>query len=128
MFRHFLSYALAWRRTSSNSVTCNYCCRACEVTLSFTDTLIALTYLLTYLQPIGKGGIVYNNAPWHRDCFCCAHCQRVLGRERFTSVDDQPYCVDCYGQLFAKRCSTCTKPITGIDGLALIINYYYYYY
>ena len=26
----------------------NYCCRACEVTLSFMDTLIALTYLLTY--------------------------------------------------------------------------------
>lgn len=70
--------------------------------------------------PIGKGGIVYNNAPWHRDCFCCAHCQRVLGRERFTSVDDQPYCVDCYGQLFAKRCSTCTKPITGVDGAKFI--------
>jgi len=66
-----------------------------------------------YLQPIGKGGIVYNNNPWHRDCFCCSHCQRVLGRERFTSVEDRPYCVDCYGQLFAKKCSTCTKPITG---------------
>jgi len=30
----------------SNSVTRNYCCRALEVTLSFMDTLIALTYLL----------------------------------------------------------------------------------
>jgi len=47
--RHFLSSAVAWRRTSSNSVTRNYCCRAREVTLSFMDTLIALTYLLTYL-------------------------------------------------------------------------------
>jgi len=46
---HFLSSALAWRHTSSNSVTRNYCCRAREVTLSFMDTLIALTYLLTYL-------------------------------------------------------------------------------
>jgi len=77
-----------------------------------------------YLQPIGKGGIVYNNCPWHRDCFCCSHCQRVLGRERFTSVEDRPYCVDCYGQLFAKKCSTCTKPITGAcrsdTGTALI--------
>ena len=34
---------------SSNSVTRNYCCRAREVTLSFMDTLIALTYLLIYL-------------------------------------------------------------------------------
>ena len=65
------------------------------------------------LQPIGKGGIIYNNSPWHRDCFSCCHCHRVLGRERFTSVEDKPYCVDCYGQLFAKKCSTCTKPITG---------------
>jgi len=37
---HFLSSAFAWRRTSLNSVTCNYCCRAREVTLSFMDTLI----------------------------------------------------------------------------------------
>jgi len=32
--------------TSSNSVIRNYCCHAREVTLSFMDTLIALTYLL----------------------------------------------------------------------------------
>lgn len=69
---------------------------------------------------IGKGGIVYNNSPWHRHCFCCSNCQRVLGRERFTSVADQPYCVQCYGQLFAKKCSTCDKPITGVDGAKFI--------
>jgi len=49
LLRHFLSSALAWRHTSSNSVTHNYCHRARKVTLSFMDTLIALTYLLTYL-------------------------------------------------------------------------------
>jgi len=48
LLRHFLSSALAWRHTSSNCVTSNYCCRAREVTLSFMDTLIALTYLLIY--------------------------------------------------------------------------------
>ena len=47
LLRHFLSSALAWSHTSSNSITRNYCCRAREVTLSFMDTLIALTYLLT---------------------------------------------------------------------------------
>ena len=51
LLRHFLSSTLAWRHTFSNSVTRNYCCRAREVTLSFMDTLIALTYLLTYLLP-----------------------------------------------------------------------------
>ena len=39
LLRHFLSSALAWRHTSSNSVTR-------EVMLSFMDTLIALTCLL----------------------------------------------------------------------------------
>ena len=48
LLHHFLFSALAWKHTSSNFVTRNYCCRACEVTLLFVDTLIALTYLLTY--------------------------------------------------------------------------------
>ena len=47
LLRHFPSSAVARRHTSSNSVTHNYCCHAGEVTLSFVDTLIALTYLLT---------------------------------------------------------------------------------
>ena len=46
VLRHFLSSALAWRHTSSNCVTHNYCYHAREVTLSFMDMLIALTYLL----------------------------------------------------------------------------------
>jgi len=37
---------LTLRHTSSNFVTHNYSCRAREVTLSFMDTLITLTYLL----------------------------------------------------------------------------------
>jgi len=47
LLRHFPSSALAWRHTSSKSVTCNYCCHAREVTLSYMNTLVALTYLLT---------------------------------------------------------------------------------
>ena len=47
LLRHFPSSALTWRHTTSNSVTRNYCCRAREVTLSFTDTLIALSHILT---------------------------------------------------------------------------------
>jgi len=45
LLHHFPSSALAWRHISSNSATRNYCCRARKVTLSFMDTLIALTYL-----------------------------------------------------------------------------------
>lgn len=35
-----------------------------------------------------------------------------LAGQRFTSKDEKPYCADCYGELFAKRCSACVKPIT----------------
>ena len=24
-----------------------------------------------------------------------------------------PYCADCFAQLFSKRCTACSKPITG---------------
>ena len=50
LLRHFPSSTLAWIHTSSNSVTCNYCCCAYEVKLSFMDTLIAFTYLLIVCQ------------------------------------------------------------------------------
>jgi hypothetical protein len=62
---------------------------------------------------IARGGIIYKNSPWHRECFLCTYCRKQLARERYTAVDNQPYCVDCYGKLFAKRCNACKTPITG---------------
>jgi len=51
LLRHFLSSAVAWRHTSSNSVTRNYCCRARKVTVIYghVNRSYLLTYLLTYL-------------------------------------------------------------------------------
>jgi uncharacterized CHY-type Zn-finger protein len=66
---------------------------------------------------ITRGGIIYKNSPWHRDCFLCTHCHKALGRERYTSVEEQPYCVVCYGTLFAKKCYGCKKAITGVEVL-----------
>ena len=51
--------------------------------------------------------------PWHRECFTCSNCTKELAKEKFTSKDDQPYCAECYGDMFAKKCCRCTKPITG---------------
>ena len=49
--RYFPSSALAWRHTSSNYVTRDYCCRAREVTVIYGHVnrsyLLILTYLLT---------------------------------------------------------------------------------
>ena len=49
-------------------------------------------------------------------------CAKMLAGEKFTSQDDKPYCADCYGELFAKKCDSCLKPITGITSVADVIS------
>jgi len=66
---------------------------------------------------ITQGGVTYRNEPWHRECFTCTNCSKSLAGQRFTSRDDKPYCADCFGELFSKRCTACNKPITGKGGL-----------
>jgi len=65
---------------------------------------------------ITQGGVTYRNDPWHRECFTCTHCTKSLAGQRFTSRDDKPYCAECFGELFSKRCTACSKPITGKGG------------
>ncbi|XP_078322633.1 prickle planar cell polarity protein 3-A-like isoform X2 [Crassostrea virginica] len=69
---------------------------------------------------INKGGVAYKNQPWHRECFTCTKCNKELAKEKFTSKDDQPYCAECYGELFAKKCCRCSKAITGFGGTKFI--------
>jgi len=69
---------------------------------------------------ITQGGVTYRNDPWHRECFTCTHCEKSLAGQRFTSREDKPYCADCFGELFSKRCTACAKPITGIGGTRFI--------
>ncbi|XP_015793887.1 four and a half LIM domains protein 2 isoform X2 [Tetranychus urticae] len=71
-------------------------------------------------QIITSGGVTYRNAPWHRECFTCTECNNCLAGQRFTSRDDKPYCAECFGELFAKRCTSCERPITGIGGTRFI--------
>jgi len=66
---------------------------------------------------ITSGGVTYRNDPYHRECFTCTNCDRILAGQRFTSRDDKPFCADCFAQLFSKRCNACSKPITGKGGL-----------
>jgi len=66
---------------------------------------------------ITQGGVTYRNEPWHRECFTCTNCQKSLAGQRFTSREDKPYCAECFGELFSKRCTACSKPITGKGGL-----------
>ena len=64
-------------------------------------------------QAILTGGVLYRSEPFHRECFCCANCSKNLMHEKFTSRDDKPYCAQCFAELFARKCTTCAKPITG---------------
>jgi len=65
------------------------------------------------LKVISQGGVTYKNQPFHRECFTCTSCSQSLAGQRFTSREDHPYCSECFGKLFAKKCFACKKPITG---------------
>uniref|UniRef100_A0A1I8FZW2 Four and a half LIM domains protein 2 n=1 Tax=Macrostomum lignano TaxID=282301 RepID=A0A1I8FZW2_9PLAT len=62
----------------------------------------------------------YKGRPYHSDCLVCGHCAKPLCGLKFTSHEDRPFCGDCYGELFARRCSACLKPITGFAGSKFI--------
>lgn len=67
-----------------------------------------------FLQILSKGGVTYRDEPWHKECFVCTGCKVQLAGTQFTSQDEKPYCIKCFGNLYAKKCFGCTKPITGI--------------
>ena len=64
-------------------------------------------------QVITSGGVTYRNEAYHRECFTCTNCSKTLAGQRFTSREEHPYCAQCFAQLFSKRCTACSKPITG---------------
>lgn len=70
--------------------------------------------------------MTYRDEPWHKECFLCAGCKIQLAGQHFTSRDDRPYCLKCFGNLYAKKCEACSKPITGTSELlyTCMIQYY----
>ncbi|RWS26783.1 four and a half LIM domains protein 3-like isoform X5 [Leptotrombidium deliense] len=69
---------------------------------------------------IGSGGVTYKNEPWHKECFACAKCNQSLAGQRFTSRDGSPYCSQCFADLYARRCESCSNPITGVGGTRFV--------
>ncbi|XP_063280809.1 four and a half LIM domains protein 1-like isoform X1 [Prinia subflava] len=65
-------------------------------------------------NPIAAGGLIYQEQPWHSECFICSNCKKQLDGKRFTAVEDQFYCVECYKECVAKKCAGCKNPITEI--------------
>ncbi|XP_043852777.1 four and a half LIM domains protein 3 isoform X1 [Dromiciops gliroides] len=68
-------------------------------------------------KTLTQGGVTYRDQPWHRECLVCTGCQTPLAGQQFTSRDEDPYCVNCFGELYAPKCSSCKRPITaGLGG------------
>ncbi|KAF6130073.1 four and a half LIM domains 1 [Phyllostomus discolor] len=74
-------------------------------------------------KAITSGGVMYQDKPWHSECFVCANCSKKLAGQRFTTVEDQYYCVDCYKNFVAKKCAGCKNPITGFGKGSSVVAY-----
>lgn len=83
-----------------------------------------MTFDLCYFQTLAKGGVTYRDEPWHKECFVCTNCKTQLAGQHFTSREDSPYCLKCFGSLYAKKCEACTKPITGKSYVLPCKNYF----
>lgn len=63
-------------------------------------------------KAITTGGVTYRDQPWHKECFLCTGCKKPLSGQRFTSRDEFAYCLNCFCDLYAKKCAACTTPIS----------------
>lgn len=52
-----------------------------------------------------------NSKTWHKDHYCCWHCDRLLFDHRSMVKDNNPYCIRCYEEIFQKICEECEKVI-----------------
>ncbi|NXY74443.1 FHL1 protein, partial [Glareola pratincola] len=68
--------------------------------------------------------LTYQEQPPPPECFICSNCTPPLGGKRFTAVEDQFYCVECYKECVAKKCAGCKNPITaGFGPPPSVVNY-----
>ena len=69
----------------------------------------------TCSDPITIDGVLYQNVAYHSKCFICVHCKESLKEKQFLVREDGETCSDCYGNLFADKCTKCEKGITSLD-------------
>ncbi|UJR30843.1 hypothetical protein I4U23_018358 [Adineta vaga] len=63
-------------------------------------------------KPILSSGITYETRDYHSECFKCSNCQKSLQNEKLLCANkNEPFCVKCNDELFAKRCHKCTQII-----------------
>uniref|UniRef100_A0A1I8FFN4 LIM zinc-binding domain-containing protein n=1 Tax=Macrostomum lignano TaxID=282301 RepID=A0A1I8FFN4_9PLAT len=95
-------------RRASTTTSCFLCCE-CGAQIGGASFIPRAEVAPMTSRP---SGVSYKGRPYHSDCLVCGHCAKALCGLKFTSHEDRPFCGDCYGELFARRCSACLKPIT----------------
>jgi hypothetical protein len=56
----------------------------------------------------------YKGVTYHWDCFRCVHCNKQLGTETFFEKEPSKfYCLQDYNAMFAPKCGTCARQLTG---------------
>ncbi|CAK9297286.1 unnamed protein product [Gordionus sp. m RMFG-2023] len=71
-------------------------------------------------KPITDVGVKSKGEIFHKECFICYGCGTELSGKSVAAKDNKPYCVECYGKMFANRCAGCREPITGAGGMQYI--------
>lgn len=114
--------------------TC-FCCKKClspvytmpfqpkgeDVYCSDCFTEIFATRCVKCCEIIKDDGITFRKEPWHATCFKCSNCSTELSSIPFkVGKNDQPFCKECYDDLFSLKCDHCKKPITGTTSSKMI--------
>ncbi len=66
------------------------------------------------LSLTGTKKLEYAGSTWHEGCFICNSCQQPIGSKSFIPDKDDHYCVPCYENKFAPRCTRCKQVSGGV--------------
>ncbi|CAL8249058.1 unnamed protein product [Lota lota] len=59
----------------------------------------------------GSRKLEYGGSTWHEGCFLCSSCEQPIGSKSFIPDKEEHYCVPCYEDKFAPRCTRCKKTL-----------------
>jgi hypothetical protein len=59
----------------------------------------------------GTKKLEYRGQQFHEHCFTCFACSQPIGTKSFIPKDQKSYCVPCYEEHFATKCTRCAKVI-----------------
>ena len=65
---------------------------------------------------VGAKTLLLESAVWHVDCFRCIECNRPIGSRSYYEHQDQPVCVGCYRDKYARKCFKC-KEVSYVVGV-----------